>query len=93
MKKLKFAVIGVSIHGRRHVEGIISNKDSELVAICDTDEKTLNDVGNIYGIENRVKDYRELLDKNLIDAVCIITPDQVHEEMVVAFLNKGIHVL
>lgn len=93
MNKLKFAVVGVSVHGRRHVEGILSNKDSELIAICDTDEKTLNDVGDMYGIANRVKDYRELVDKNLIDAVCIITPDQIHREMVVRFLNAGIHVL
>ncbi len=93
MEKIKFAVIGVSIHGRRHVEGIIANKNSEIVAICDTNPDTLNEVGEIYGIENRVSDYRELVDKNLIDAVCIITPDQIHREMVVNFLNEGIHVL
>lgn len=93
MGKIRFAVIGVSIHGRRHVEGIIANKNSEIVAICDINEDTLNEVGNLYGIENRITDYRKLVDKNLIDAVCIVTPDQIHREMVVAFLNEGIHVL
>lgn len=93
MEKLKFAVIGVRSHGKRHIEGIIANKNSELVAICDNDEKVLNDIGDIYAIEKRFTDYNDLLDKNLIDAVCIVTPDQIHREMVVKFLETGIHVL
>lgn len=93
MNKIRFAVIGVSIHGRRHVEGVLSNKNSELVAICDTNQETLHEVGAIYGIENKVTDYRKLVNKDLIDAVCIVTPDQIHEEMVTAFLQEGIHVL
>lgn len=93
MSKLRFAVIGVSIHGRRHVEGVIANKNSELVALCDTDKKVLDEVCEIYGVENGYLDYNELVDKNKIDAVCIVTPDQVHREMVVKFLEEGIHVL
>ncbi len=93
MDKLKFAVIGVRSHGKRHIEGIIGNKNSELVAICDNDEEVLNNIGDIYGVEKRYLDYNDLLDKKLIDAVCIVTPDQIHREMVVKFLEAGIHVL
>lgn len=93
MDKLRFAVVGVRSHGKRHIEGIIANKSAELIAICDNDEEVLNSIGDIYGVEKRYLDYNNLLDKNLIDAVCIITPDQIHREMVVKFLDAGIHVL
>lgn len=93
MDKLKFAVVGVRSHGKRHIEGIIANKASELVAICDNDVEVLNKIGDIYGVEKRYTDYNDLIDKNLIDAVCIVTPDQIHREMVVKFLDAGIHVL
>lgn len=33
------------------------------------------------------------MDKDIIDAVCIATPDRIHREMVVDFLNAGINVL
>lgn len=93
MDKIRFAVVGVSIHGRRHVEGIINNKNSVLTAICDTNEETLKEVSQLYGIENTYTDYNELVNKDLIDAVCIVTPDQIHREMVVKFLSEGIDVL
>ena len=35
MSNVKFAVIGTGHIGKRHAELIISNSESELVAICD----------------------------------------------------------
>ena len=93
MEKIKFAVVGVKGIGQHHMRGIIDNVDSELVALCDNDEKVLNEVSDKYGVKNRYLDYRELLNKNIIDAVCIATPDQAHREMVVDFLKADIHVL
>lgn len=93
MKKIKFAVVGIKGVGKRHIDGIIGNKNSELVALCDNDSDVLNNISDTYGISARYGDYRRLLDKSAIDAVCIATPDQVHREMVVDFLNTGIHVL
>ncbi len=93
MKQLKFAVIGLKTHGKRHIEGIIANNTATLAAICDNDAEILSETAKIYGIKNTVLDYHELLDKTKIDAVCIVTPDQVHREMVVDFLEAGIDVL
>ena len=42
----------------------MSKRNNNIKFKVKIDENTLNDVGNIYGIENSVKDYRELLDKN-----------------------------
>ena len=93
MKKIRFAVVGVKGHGQLHIKGIISNSDAALVAICDNNPEVLANIKEKYNVGLAVEDYRELLDKSIIDAVCIVTPDQIHREMVVAFLDAGIDVL
>lgn len=93
MDKIKFAVIGVGGIGQHHIKGIIDNSNAELTALCDNNSEILDSVCESYGIENRYADYHGLLDKDIIDAVCIATPDQIHREMVVDFLNAGINVL
>ena len=93
MKNIKFAVVGINGIGKFHIDGIIKNKNASLVALCDNDNKVLSEVSDMYGVENRFADYHDLLDKELIDAVCIATPDSLHRDMVIDFLKAGIHVL
>ena len=93
MEKIRFAVVGIKSIGQFHIKGIINNPNAELVALCDNNEEILNNVSDTFGVSVRFDDYHKLLDKKLIDAVCICTPDQIHKEMVVDFLNAGINVL
>lgn len=95
-KRLKTAVIGVSPSmGRTHVIGVLQHADTDLVAICDINENTLNSVGEEFKIpvENRYTDWHDLLKIEDLDIVLVITPDQLHQEMSETFLAKGIHVL
>jgi len=95
-KKLKAAVIGVSVSmGKRHVSAVLAHKDAELVAICDIDPETLNSAGDEFGIpvEKRYTDWHDLLNIEGLNVVLLITPDQLHQEMSEAFLEKGIHVM
>lgn len=94
MKKVKFALVGAGDGiGKFHLKAILENKDAELVSVCDIDESTLKALCDTYGPLPVCTDYRDLLKKELVDAVCIATPDQLHREMVVNFLSAGIHVL
>ena len=95
-KKLKAAVIGTSRSmGKRHVSAVLAHKDAELVAICDLDPKALNEAGDEFGVpvEKRYTNWRDLLDIEGLNVVLLITPDQLHQEMSEAFLEKGIHVM
>ena len=95
-KKLKAAVIGTSVSmGKRHVSAVLAHKDAELVAICDIDPATLNAAGDEFGIpvEKRYTNWRDLLEIEGLNVVLLITPDQLHQEMTEAFLEKGIHVM
>ena len=92
-KILRTAVIGASGMGCSHMKAVRAHERARLVAICDIDlpkaEKAALEVGNpaVYA------DYREMLDKEDLDAVIIVTPDQLHREMAEYALGKGLDVL
>jgi predicted dehydrogenase len=92
MDKLRIGVIGVC--GR----GSLANnwKDSsraEVVAGVDVKEENLADFKSRFGDSVfTTLDYREMLDRDDIDAVMIASPDFMHEEHAVAALQAGKHV-
>ncbi len=61
-----------------------------VVALADLNERTLNAVGDYYGIRSRFTDYHELLHQDL-DAVLILTSGS-HAEPVIAAARAGKHV-
>lgn len=91
-KKLTVGVIGLWM-GRHHLKAVIDS-GHEVGAICDIDEEQLKKQGDEYGIpeEKRYTDWKQLLSLPL-DAVLVVTPDQLHREMSIAFLNAGMHVM
>ena len=91
-KKIKFAVIGCGHIGKRHAEMILGNDEAELVALCDSNEKSL------LGIEKYNVDFfnslEELLAANLeIDVINICTPNGLHSEQSSLVLDEGMHVV
>lgn len=92
-KKLNIAVIGCSGMGKRHMEGVKAKEGACLYAICDTAPEQLESAKNEMGDVIAVSDYKELVNDPNLDAVVIVTPDQVHLEMTVAFLRAGKDVL
>ena len=94
-KNLRLGVIGVSPVGigNVYVNSILHYSDAELIAICDSNEETLKDRAEFYGIKNAYTDYHDLLSHDDIDAVCITTIDQAHKEITIAALRAGKDVL
>ncbi len=90
-KKLNIAVIGCSPMGKRHAQGVV--KHANLYAICDTAAERLEEFRNEFEPAVVTSDYKELLTDDKLDAVVIVTPDQLHKEMVCAFLRAGKHVM
>ena len=94
-KELNIAVIGTSSMGRLHMKGIITKEGANLYAICDTAKEQLEGAIKDIGLTDIkcVSDYKELVNDPNLDAVVIVTPDQVHLEMTAAFLRAGKDVL
>ncbi len=91
--KLNVGVVGLRM-GKHHVRGLV-DKGIDVAAICDIDVEWMNSVGDELGIpaEKRFTDWRELLKIDEMNAVLIITPDQLHREMSEEFLKAGKHVM
>jgi len=91
MKKINFAIIGCGRIGNRHGEHI--NSQGNLVAVCDIDEKKVNDLGDKFDAR-KYTSIDELLEKeNEVDVISICSPNGLHAEQTIAAFKAGFHVL
>jgi len=94
LKSVRVGVIGCGwISQNVHIPGYIENPKSRLAAICDTSKERLEKVAERYKVRNCFRDYHELLESNLIDAVSICTPTATHSKIAVDAAENGIHTL
>jgi predicted dehydrogenase len=64
----------------------------ELVAVADPSATVRDALQRRYGLGASFADYRELLEGAGIDAVVVSSPSQTHAEVVLAALDRGLHV-
>ena len=89
--KTRIAIVGLGF-GAEFIPIYQKHPDADLVAICQRNEKSLNEVGDQFGIEKRFTSYEELLKDPDIDAVHINTPIPNHGEQSIQALKAGKHV-
>jgi predicted dehydrogenase len=90
MKKIKTAVVGTGYLGKFHAQKYASLEQSELVAVCDIDEKAAVTLARKLKCD-AFTNYRDLVGK--VDAVSIVAPTTLHHEIGLFFLSNNIHVL
>lgn len=88
---MKGAVIGVGNMGKHHARVYSEMDGVELVSVSDVDEKR-KEVAERFGCKF-YNDYREMIDKEDIDAVSIVVPTKLHKEVALECINKGKNVL
>ncbi|MBS2025949.1 MAG: Gfo/Idh/MocA family oxidoreductase [Deltaproteobacteria bacterium] len=94
MSKLKGAIIGLGfISGKGQFPAYQKRDDVEIVAIADHAPGRLTAAGLAAPNARLYSDWRELLEKEQLDFVDISTPPNVHAEITLAALAKGVHVL
>lgn len=65
---------------------------AELGAICRLNAAALDEQTREYGVPGYT-DWREMLEREPLDAVAVVTPDHLHREMTLAAIERGLHVL
>jgi len=88
-EKLNIGIVGVAGQGGFSISQLKSI--SNIVALCDVDEKNLNAVGEKFPDAKRYRDFRRLVDQQDIDAIVVATPDHTHAVAAVAALKSGRH--
>jgi predicted dehydrogenase len=92
MERLKVGFIGVGGISRLHYQGYKDNPRAEVCAICDANEKQLQERSAEWGIGKTYTDYRQLLEDPGIDAVEVLVPHHLHAPIGIAALEAGKHV-
>lgn len=97
-KKVRLGFIGLGLRGQSLVSEFIKRDDTEIVAFADPDQGMINDALEIikkYNVRqpaiysNGNYDYRNLLNRNDIDAVVIASPWEWHKIQAVDAMNAG----
>jgi predicted dehydrogenase len=93
VRRLRTAVIGTGFMGRVHLEALRRVEFVDVVAIAGRELAPAKRLGEGFGVETVVDDYRKLLDDATIDAIHICTPNATHYQMAKDALLAGKHVL
>ena len=91
-KDIKVAFSGVH-RASSFFEAFQIHPETEIVALCDVNEKTLAEAGKATGIDKLYTVYEKMLDDARPDAVVVATPMQFHVPQSMAALQRDIHVL
>ena len=104
-ERLSVAVIGVQNRGNQLLKSLLGRDDCQVTAICDVDEKLLEEWVNhteetyaekkgksdYKGVSSYV-DYREMLSDEDLDGLVVAVPDQHHAHMTINAMKAGLDV-
>lgn len=90
---IRFGLIGYGAWGQHHAASIAKADDAQLVAIAEPSEDSRKAAGEAHPDAAIVADYRELVQRDDIDAVDVIVPNRLHHEVATAVLSSGKHLL
>ncbi|MFA5805482.1 MAG: Gfo/Idh/MocA family oxidoreductase [Melioribacteraceae bacterium] len=94
MEKTKVAVIGLGgIAQLVHLPILSKLMNVQISAVADIKKNQLNSVSEKFNIEKHYTDYKEMLDKEEIEAVIIATPTNTHLEIALDCLKANKHIL
>ena len=91
---IKYAIIGAGCMGQEHILNIELIDDAEVVALCDTSEKSIKE--SLKLLDNEVaifKDYTDLIEANIANAFIIATPNFTHIDVLKDVMKSEVHLL
>jgi UDP-N-acetylglucosamine 3-dehydrogenase len=93
-KRLRIGVIGCGgASWMAHLQNTATNPNTELVSVCDIDDKRRQATVEKWKPKTSYTDYEVMLRKEALDAVIIATPNYQHREQGIAASQAGLHVL
>jgi len=94
-ERIVMAAIGAGGQGMQNLKGLLAHPQVQMVAVCDADaahsQLAKRTVDAAYGNQacREVVDFREIIARPDIDAVCISTPDHWHAVMALQAARAG----
>lgn len=92
MKKFRVGIIGCGAIFGVHAFPLHTIENVEVKAVCDIKPAAREAASRLFSCDSH-EDYRELLKRDDIDVVHVLTPHYLHAPMVIAAADAGKHVL
>jgi predicted dehydrogenase len=92
MSNVRVGFIGAGRIADLHARGYTNNSTGKLFAVADSSVGRAESRAKEWGAEKSYEDYREMLTDPEVDAVEILLPHFLHEEVTIAALEAGKHV-
>lgn len=98
-RNVRIGIIGVGLRGQNHLELALMRSDTEVVAICDINERMLTGALDMVKKSGKttpkvfkgdVNAWKKLLELKDLDGVIIATPWEWHTPMIIGSLEAGI---
>lgn len=89
MQDLRIGVLGLGLRASLARSAHRPGRGSIVTAICDTDPAVLKAKAEQFGDPVTTGDYRTMLDRDDVEAVLIVTPDDTHERIAIDCLQAG----
>jgi predicted dehydrogenase len=90
-RRLRVGVIGVGVMGSNHARVLAELPGVEFVGVADSDRAQAHSVAQALGCAE-FPDFASLIDEG-VEAVTIAAPTHVHQEIALACIARGLHVL
>ncbi|MFY0689245.1 MAG: Gfo/Idh/MocA family oxidoreductase [Cyclobacteriaceae bacterium] len=88
--KIRLGAIGMGIMGYNNVNSALKIPGIELTAACDLYDGRLTSTKENYGQQVfTTRNYRELIDRDDVDAILVATSDHWHDKIAIEALKKG----
>lgn len=92
MKTFGVGIIGCGWIFTQHAYALHIKENIEVKAVCDIKPDTLKTASKLFHCDE-YSDYKEMLKREDIDAIHVLTPHYLHASMVIDAANAGKHVL
>ncbi len=93
-KKIQIGIIGAGgISQMVHIPGFQRCQNARVLAVCDESDGIRKNVMKQFDIPIGYSDYRQLLENDDLDAVCIATPNYLHYPIVMEAIKRKKHIL
>jgi len=90
---LRIGIIGTGGMGNHHASEFTKMKDVKIVACCDISEQRRKAFAEKWKVPAVYADYCEMLEKEELDGVAVVTVDAMHAPISIAAIEEGIPVL
>ena len=93
MSKIKFGIIGTGGMAHWHARQINDTGLGQIVATCDVDRSRAQSFATLYNAERTYDNFEKMIADGNLDAVSIVTSNDVHYAASMAAFAKGLHVM